>query len=283
MPSLTSFVPEPHLEEYAERFKEHFFLERRHGVLLARFHTNGGEAVWGAELHRAIGQLFHTVSRDRENEVLILTGTSDYWLRDVDSESFNAIEDNDETFRRESYYRWYRDGMKMQETLIWDIDIPTIGVINGPGTHSEFGLLCDITICADHARLVEAHFKLGLAPGDALFMVLQELIGLKRAAYAMYTAQRITPEEALEWGLINEILPSAELLPRAFQLAETILEQDPIVRRITSAIVKRPRRRRMTDDFEMHFGHEMWAAMVHKQRHAQMDTHGVLRDASSNE
>jgi enoyl-CoA hydratase/carnithine racemase len=171
--------------------------------------------------------------------------------------------------------------MKMQENLIWDVDIPTIGAINGPGHHQEFALLCDMTICSDNARIVEAHYAVGLAPGDVLFLVLQELLGYKRANYAMYTAQNITASQALDWGLVNEVVPQEELLARATALATTVLDSqpDPIVRRITSRIVKRRWRRLLTDDFEMHFGHEMWATMVHRQDHGAMPLREVVGEA----
>ncbi|RLV55666.1 enoyl-CoA hydratase/isomerase family protein [Aeromicrobium phragmitis] len=277
--SLTSFIEEAPYEEYRERFAEHFVIDRdARGVLTARMHTNGGPAVWGMELHRALGQLFKVVAADDDNEVLILTGTGDYWIDGIDAESFRAVERDDETFRRESYFKWYRDGMKLQENLIWDVDIPTIAAINGPGHHQEFALLCDMTICSENTKFVEAHYAVGLAPGDALFLVLQEQLGYKRANYAMYTAQSITAEEALTWGLVNEVVAKDELLGRAVALANTVLDSqpDPVVRRITSRIVKRRWRRLLTDDFEMHFGHEMWATMVHRQDHGAMDLKGIV-------
>ena len=71
--SLTSFVPTPDFNEYKERFKQHFKLERRaDGVLLAQAHTLGGSIQLSVENHRALGQLFKTIGADPENELLIL-------------------------------------------------------------------------------------------------------------------------------------------------------------------------------------------------------------------
>lgn len=273
----TDYVPHAPLEVYQDLLKDYFILERdEQGVLLVRMHTNGGEAIWSMELHRAFGQLFRFVGADRANELMILTGTGDYWLRDVDAESFRELEKTPEMFQRESYFYWYQDGLKMQEALLWDVEIPTIGVLNGPGHHSEVTLLCDMTICADDAKFLEAHYAVGLAPGDALFLVLQELIGIKRANYAMYQAKNINADKALEWGLVNEVLPRDQLIQRARELAAVVMQQDPITRRITSQIVKRPWHRAMTDDFRMHFGHQMWATMVHSQDHGSMDIPTLL-------
>ena len=59
--SLSPFVPTPKLDDYSERFKDHFKLERRaDGVLLAQAHTLGGSIQLSVENHRALGQLFNT-------------------------------------------------------------------------------------------------------------------------------------------------------------------------------------------------------------------------------
>jgi hypothetical protein len=167
--SLTTFVPDESFEQYRERFTEHFVMERTdEGVLEVRMHTNGGEAVWSAELHRAIGQVFEAIGSDRDNELLIFTGTGEHWLQDVDAPSFAAIEDDEEVFKRKSFDMWYRDGLRLLENLIWDIDIPSIAVVNGPGFHTEFALLCDLTLCAEDTYFIEPHLHIGLAPGDAL-------------------------------------------------------------------------------------------------------------------
>lgn len=71
--ALTRYVENPRFEAYRERFREHFAMERRGGIVLLRMHTLGKEVRWSWELHRAIGQAFRTVGSDPENEVMILT------------------------------------------------------------------------------------------------------------------------------------------------------------------------------------------------------------------
>ena len=278
---LTSFVPEIPFEEYRERFSEHFVMERSEdGLLEVRMHTNGGEAIWGMELHRALSQLFEAVGQDRKNHLMILTGTGDHWLREFDVESWDETEKDFDTFKRVGYEVWYRDGLKLKENLLWDVDIPTIAAVNGPGFHTEFALLCDLTICTDDTKFLEPHLPLGLAPGDALYLVFQQLLGLKRANYYMYTAKNISASQALEWGLVNEVVSRSELLPRARELAADILQSDQTVLRITNHIIKRPWRKLLTDDFEMHFAHEMWASLIdHRPRSNFPMADWVDRDA----
>ncbi|WP_159595601.1 enoyl-CoA hydratase/isomerase family protein [Hydrogenophaga sp. BPS33] len=268
--SLTSFVPHIPLEEYSERLKEHFVMRRENGILEVRFHTLGKEALWGFELHRALPQMFQYVGQDPENECMILTGTGDHWIKTGDGASFKAVEDDPETRVNSIYDLWYVDGTRLVENVLWGRNFPIISVINGPGFHTEFGLLCDLTIAADDTLFWERHYCGGMAPGDGQFLVYQQLLGTKRAAHAMYTRyQGIPANEALEWGLINEVHPREKLLPRAWELAHLILQQDRIVRRMTVEIVRRPWKRLMTDDFAMHFAHECFAAAVHKSDHAE--------------
>jgi enoyl-CoA hydratase/carnithine racemase len=263
----TSYVPYVPLADYRDRFAEHFVLDRNDGVLEVRMHTGGAEAVWSLELHRAIGQLCQAIGADPENELLIFSGTGRYWLRGWDAHSFEAVEGDDETFRQAGFQHWYHDGRHMQERLVCDLDIPTIAVFNGPGVHAEFALFCDLTLCADDARMVEPHVSIGLVPGDGMFLALQHLLGPKRANHIMYTAAQISAAEALEWGLVNEVLPREHLMRRARELAASIMQIDPTVRRITTQVVRRPWRKLLAQDFELHFAHEMWGALVDRKPH----------------
>jgi enoyl-CoA hydratase/carnithine racemase len=155
------------------------------------------------------------------------------------------------------YDCWYRDGSRLAENLLWQLDIPSISIINGPGFHTEFGLLCDLTIAADNARFFEPHFLFGVVPGDGQFLVYQQLLGLKRANHIMYLREDgISAKEALDWGLVGEILPRAQLRSRAHEMAGKIMRQPRPIRRLTTEIVKQPWRRVFQSDFRMHLATE---------------------------
>ena len=80
-------------------------------------------------------------------------------------------------------------------------------VINGPGFHTEMLLMCDITICSEDAIIYDLHYDIGSVPGDGIHSCFQELLGVKRAAYALLTGQTIDAKTALEYGMVNEIHP----------------------------------------------------------------------------
>jgi enoyl-CoA hydratase/carnithine racemase len=258
--SLTQFVPTPKFEEYKERFKEHFKLERRaDGVILAQAHTLGGSIQLSVENHRALGQLLKTIGADPENELLILTGTGDDFMMAVDPDGFKLEQ---EDLQHWAYEYAYKDGRTNVSSLINDLEIPTIGVLNGSGGHSEICLMCDISICSEHAIIFDPHFKLGSVPGDGIHSCFIELLGVKRAAYALFTGQAIDAKLALEYGLVNEVVPKDKLLERAWALADTIMKQQRITRRLTAQVVRRPWKKRITDDLDGGFGIQMFSHLA---------------------
>lgn len=258
--SLTQFVSTPKFEDYKERFKEHFELERRaDGVLLARAHTLGGSIQLSVENHRALGQLLKTVGADPENELLILTGTGEHFMMQIDPEGFALEKEN---LQHWAYEYAFKDGRRNVSALINDLEIPTIGVLNGSGGHAEICLMCDITICADDAIIFDPHFNMGSVPGDGIHSCFIELLGVKRAAYALFTGQPIDARLALEYGLVNESLPRGQLLSRAWALADHIMAQPRVTRRLTTQIVRRPWRQRITDDLDGGFGIQMLAHLA---------------------
>jgi enoyl-CoA hydratase/carnithine racemase len=155
------------------------------------------------------------------------------------------------------YDQIYSDATKLLEAFIFNIDIPTIACINGPGLHTEFALLCDITLCAEHAELFDPHFKFNLVPGDGQGLTFQELMGLKRAAYFLYTSEKIDAQLAKEMGLVNEVVPLERLLPRAWEIAEQIIQTPRTIRRLTSAVLRRQWKRRLVEDLGFHVAHEL--------------------------
>lgn len=258
--SLQSFVPTPKFDDYRELFKEHYVLERRDdGVLTARAHTKGGSIQLSVEHHRSLGQLLKTVGADPENEIFIFTGTGKDFMMEMDPEGFE-LEKKDLAYWAYEYA--YKDGRINFSSMINDLEIPTIGVLNGPGYHSEMCLTCDITICADDAIIFDPHFDMGSVPGDGIHSCFLELLGVKRGAYALLTGQAIDAKTALEYGMVNEILPRERLMERAHEIADHIMTQPRTTRRMTTQIVRRPWKQRVVNDLDGGFAMQMFSFLA---------------------
>jgi enoyl-CoA hydratase/carnithine racemase len=126
----------------------------------------------------------------------------------------------------------YWEGKRILTSLL-DVEVPMISAINGPALrHSEIPLLCDIVLAADTAEFQDSgHFMSGLVPGDGMHIVYPLLLGINRGRYFLFTGQRIAAEEAKTLGLVNEVMPRTELLPRAWELAEQMAQQSDLVLR----------------------------------------------------
>jgi enoyl-CoA hydratase/carnithine racemase len=260
----------PNYEEYKELFKEHSIMKKRDdGVLLVRMHTQGGPQLWSMELHRAIGQMWRTVGADPSVELVIFMGTGDSWICDFEAESWEPEKTEPEYTR---YEHMFFDGRRMLIGMIQDVEVPTIGILSGSGGHTELALMCDICIMADDAKISDPHFFYDIVPGDGIHSCFFELLGTRRAAYALLTSQMMDAKTCLEFGLVNEIVPRDKMVNRAYEIADFIMKRHRTVRRLTSQIVRRPWKQRLADDLDMTFGTEMFGDFCKNIEHANMSS-----------
>lgn len=251
------FVSRPQFEDYREKYKDFISMERRDGVILLQMHHDGGPVLWNEAMHNALPQAFHDVGNDPENQVMILTSTDPYWI---------GISDPEARFQFD-YDVYYVDATKLLENLIFDVDIPTIAAVNGPGFHTEIALLCDITICTEDSLFQDGHFMVGYVAGDGQLLTFQELLGVKRSAYALYTGQQIDAKTACDWGLVNEVVAKDRLLERAREIAALIMKQPRATRCMTHHLLTRPWKRRLINDFQGHIAQEGFGARCDKPDH----------------
>ena len=215
------------LDEYADKYPS-IRMERRNGILQMTFHTDDGPLQWGGSPHKEFSQVFVDVGSDFENRIVIMTGTGD---------TFTGPQGTAATTPKRLPKDWdqtYWEGKRILTSLL-DIEVPMISAINGPALrHSEIPLLCDIVLASDTAAFQDSgHFISGLVPGDGMHIVYPLLLGVNRGRYFLLTGQRIEAQEAQELGLVNEVMPQSELLPRAWELAEQMAKNSDIVLRYT--------------------------------------------------
>ena len=229
-------------DEYATKY-QCIRMRREDGILEMRFHTDGGPFQWGLLPHRELESAFLEVSRDRENQVVILTGTGEEFCGPAVPPGGHP---NRNSMTPAIYDPIYWEGKHLLMNLL-NIEAPVISAINGPAVrHAEIPLLSDIVLAADDAFLQDtAHFQGGMVPGDGMHFVMPLLMGFTRGRYFLLTAQKIGAQEALGLGLYNEVLPRADVLPRAWTLARTLLQQTQFVRRYTRVVLTEELKQRL--------------------------------------
>src|SRR5450432_3505052 len=107
---------------------------------------------------------------------------------------------------------------------------PVIACINGfaLGGGCELALACTMRFASDNAKLGQPEVKLGLIPGYGGTQRLSRLVGKGMAQQLVLTGEMITAAEALRIGLVNEVVPAAELIPRAEAIAAKIIANAPL-------------------------------------------------------
>ena len=226
--------------EYFDRYETIAFERTQSGVLTVRLHTNGGPVVYSSAHHRDWVGAFLDISADRNNKVVILTGTGDEfiarfgWDKDLSTPS--------------DWDHVYWEGKRLLRNLL-DIEVPVIAAVNGPATvHSELAVLSDITLASENAIFQDqAHILFSAVPGDGIAVVWMELLGPNRGRYFLLTGQKITAQEAFQLGVVNEVLPQDKLMTRANELAERLAALPPLTARYTRVILTQ-RLKRLLDE-----------------------------------
>ena len=114
--------------------------------------------------------------------------------------------------------------------MIENFPLPVIAAVNGfaLGGGCELSMSCDIRICSDNAMFGQPEVGLGITPGFGGTQRLARIVGLGMAKQLLYTARNIDAAEALRIGLVNAVVPQADLMDAAMKMANTIAKNAPI-------------------------------------------------------
>ena len=232
----------PTFETYASNYR-FMKLMRQDGVLQVTLHTDGGPLRWNLDAQVEFAQAFADIGADRENRIVILTGSGDEFSGprlDPDAPFFHGAQ-----LTPGGIHHVFVNARRMVNAHL-NIEVPMIAVVNGPAKrHADLALMCDIVLAADDATFEDtAHFQNGgIVPGDGINVVYTMLMGLNRARYLMLTGQVLNAKEAKDMGLVAELMPRDKLLPRAWELARQLSKKSDMLLRYTRAVLTHPLRK----------------------------------------
>jgi enoyl-CoA hydratase len=108
------------------------------------------------------------------------------------------------------------------------VSTPLIGAVNGPAYTGglEIALTCHFLIASERATFADTHARLGVMPGWGMSVLLAEAIGVRRAREMSLSSLPVNAKTACEWGLVNRVVPHAELLSSATDLGLAISAND---------------------------------------------------------
>ena len=162
------------------------------------------------QLRRELVGVLNTCARDERCRVLILTGAGTAFCAGLDLQELGSN----------------TAGLVPEEgsdpvAALARFPQPVIAAVNGACVTGgfELALACDIRIASDQARFADTHARLGVMPGWGLSQRLSRIVGLGRAKELSFTGRFLGARQAAEWGLVNEVVPAAQLLDCALKMA----------------------------------------------------------------
>jgi enoyl-CoA hydratase len=185
-------------------------------------------------LHHDLTQLFADLRREADARAVLLTGRGRAFSAGGDFAWFPQLQDPGrmEALRRDA------------KQLIWDlldVEIPIVAALNGPamGLGASIALLCDVIFMADTATIGDPHVKVGIVAGDGGAVIWPLAVGPARAKQYLLTGDPLTAVEAERIGLVNRVVPAADLDREASAFAARLAAGAPLAVRYTKLAVNK--------------------------------------------
>jgi len=179
-----------------------------------------------SEVLRLLPQVMQEADRHDDVDVVILTGADPAFCAGLDLKELGSSGGN---LSGGADGRPNADGVRGPFPLLAK---PLIGAVNGVAITGgfELALNCDFLVASEHARFGDTHSRVGVMPGWGLTVLLPQAIGVRRAREMSFTGNFLNADEALQWGLVNHVVPHDELMTFTRSLARDICgnEQDGV-------------------------------------------------------
>ncbi|MGZ2485093.1 trans-feruloyl-CoA hydratase/vanillin synthase [Rhizobium pisi] len=223
--------------EHSEKDTVAFNVEA--GIAWVSFNRPEKRNAMSPKLNRRMMEVLDELEFRADVGVLVLSGEGTAWSAGMDlKEYFRETEahglQGTRKAQRESYGWWRR--------LRW-YQKPTIAMVNGWCFGGGYGPLfaCDLAFAADEAKFGLSEINWGILPGGGAAKVATELISFRNAMYHALTGENIDGRKAAEWGFVNESLPLTQLKARVTDVANILLQKNPVALKATKDAIRRVR------------------------------------------
>ena len=197
-------------------------LERADGVAVVAMNDPATLNAAGLDMVEELIAAFQGLAADPEVRAVILTGEGRGFCSGAnlsDSRTLHGVlgggpEGPDLGLALESHYRPFIELLRASPA-------PVIAAVNGPcaGIGMAFALACDLVVAGDSARFILAFRRIGLVPDGGLTWLLPRVVGKTRALEMMLLGEDVPARTALNWGMVNRVVPDAELMAEAHATA----------------------------------------------------------------
>ena len=191
---------------------EEVLTSREGAVLTITFNRPEVYNAFNRELHAALhGALLE--AQDAEIRCVVVTGAGKGFCAGQDLKEFGAVSESIRDALESTYHPNVR--------LVRSLAKPVIAAVNGPaaGAGLSFACACDVRVAAESATFVPGFVGIGLVPDAGGTWFVHRLLGFARAFEWMSSNRRLSAAEALEWGLVSEVVPDDAFAARVAELA----------------------------------------------------------------
>jgi enoyl-CoA hydratase/carnithine racemase len=166
--------------------------------------------------------------------------------------------------------RGYVRGIQRIPLAFQRLEVPIIAAVNGAaiGAGCDLACMCDIRIAGKSARFAESFIKLALIPGDGGAWLLQRVVGYAKACEMAFTGDTMDATDALQCGLVSQVVSDEELLPAALALAKRIAANPPHALRMTKRLMMQARELSLENHLESAAANQALAHTTADQREA---------------
>ncbi|OZF07842.1 enoyl-CoA hydratase [Rhodococcus sp. 15-1154-1] len=205
--------------DYSE-YRHLSFEWRPNGVLVVVIDRPERANAANERLHDEFAAVWRTIGRDPDVRVAIVTGRGKAFSAGGD------LKEHDDPLGGLRSDRVLRSGQVAKDIVynMLDLDKPIISAINGAavGAGLAIALTADISIIAEDVKITDGHSRLGVASGDHAVMMWPWMCGMAKSKYYLLTADFMSGREAERIGLVSLAVPQADLLERAYSLANQL-------------------------------------------------------------
>lgn len=201
-----------------ERY-EHLLTEMvEPGILKVTMHSPGRLNAAHAGMHRELARIWLDIDEDPEVDAVILTGSDGAFSAGGD---LDLVKEMSEDF--DVLTRVWKEARDLVYNVI-NCSKPIVSAMQGPavGAGLAAGLLADISIAANDARIIDGHTRLGVVAGDHAAIVWPLLVGMAKAKYYLMLCERLSGEEAERIGLVSLAVPDEEVQDKAMEVARRL-------------------------------------------------------------
>lgn len=185
-------------------------------------------------LHDEFTRLFSQLKRENEARCILITGAGKAFSAGGDFSWFPTLDN----LERLEHLR--RDAKQMIWDLL-DVPLPIVAAVNGPavGLGASLALLCDVIWMAESATIADPHVLVGLVAGDGGAAIWPLAVGPARAKEYLLTGDPIPAALAERFGLVNHVVPDAELQDAAMHFANRLARGAPLAIQYTKQAVNK--------------------------------------------